>query len=78
MDSSLKILHPVVTMSLQFYVLISNIAIITVKDIDYRCIIRCNISRYEAINFSKNSVLDDAAIYKKYPRCKYAYPRNKY
>ena len=37
---------------------IANIAIITVKDIDYRYIIH-SISKSEAINFSKNLVLDD-------------------
>ena len=37
---------------------ISNIAIITVKNVDYRCIIH-NISKSEAINLLKNSVLED-------------------
>ena len=37
---------------------ISNIAIITVKNIDYRCII-FNISKSEAINLLKNSVLEN-------------------
>ena len=37
---------------------ISNIAIITVKDVDYRCIIY-NISKSEAINLLKNSVLEN-------------------
>ena len=37
---------------------ISYIAIITVKNIDYRCIIH-NISKSESINLSKNSVLEN-------------------
>ena len=37
---------------------ISDIAIITVKNVDYRCIIH-NISKSEAINLLKNSVLED-------------------
>ena len=37
---------------------ISDIAIITVKDVDCCCIIH-NISKSEAINLLKNSVLDD-------------------
>ena len=37
---------------------ISDIAIITVKNVDYRCIIH-NISKSEAINSLKNSVLKD-------------------
>ena len=37
---------------------ISNIAIITIKNVDYCCIIH-NISKSEAINLLKNSVLDD-------------------
>ena len=37
---------------------ISDIAIIAVKSFDYCCIIR-NISKSEAINLSKNSVLED-------------------
>ena len=36
---------------------VSNIAIITVKDVDYRCIIQ-NISKSEANNLSENSVLN--------------------
>ena len=36
---------------------ISDIAIITVKNVDYRCIIH-NISKSEAINLLKNSVLE--------------------
>ena len=35
---------------------ISDITIITVKNVDYLCII-CNISKSKAINLSKNSVL---------------------
>ena len=37
---------------------ISDIAIITVKTVDYRCIIH-NISKSEAINLSKNSDFKD-------------------
>ena len=37
---------------------ISNTAIITVKDVDYCCIIH-SISKSEAINLLKDSVLDD-------------------
>ena len=36
---------------------ISDIVIITVKGVDYRCII-CNISNSEAIYFLENSVLE--------------------
>ena len=41
---------------------ISNIAIITVKNIDYRCIIH-NISKSEAINLLKNLFLKIVGIY---------------
>ena len=37
---------------------ITDIAIITVKNVDYRCIIH-NISKSEGINLLKNSVLED-------------------
>ena len=37
---------------------ISDIVIITVKNVDYRCIMY-NISKSEAINLSENSVLED-------------------
>ena len=37
---------------------ISDITIITIKNVDYHCIIH-NISKYEAINLLKNSVLED-------------------
>ena len=37
---------------------ISDIAIITVKNVDYRCIIH-NISKSEAVNLLENSVLED-------------------
>ena len=37
---------------------VSDIDIITVKNVDYRCIIH-NISKSEAINLLKNSVLED-------------------
>ena len=41
-----------------FSVNISNIAIITVKNVDYCCIIH-NISKCQAINLLENSVLGD-------------------
>ena len=37
---------------------ISNIAIVTIKNVDYHCIIH-NISKPEAINLLENSVLED-------------------
>ena len=37
---------------------ISDIAIITVQNVDYCCIIH-NIGKYEAINLLKNSVLEN-------------------
>ena len=40
---------------------ISDIAIITVKNVDYRCNIH-NISKSEAINLLKNSVLEDRVV----------------
>ena len=45
---------------------ISNIAIITSKSVDYRCIIH-NVSKFEAINLLKSSVLEDRGyIWKAY------------
>ena len=44
---------------------ISDIAIITVKNIDYCCIIH-TISKSEAINLLKDSVLEDHGYVKKY------------
>ena len=43
---------------------ISDIAIITVKNVDYRCIIH-NISKSEAINLLENSVLEDRGYIQK-------------
>ena len=44
---------------------VSDIAIITIKKIDYRCIVH-NISKSEAGNLLENSVLEDrGSIYKK-------------
>ena len=43
---------------------ISNIATITVKNVDYHCIIH-NISESEGINLLENSVLKIMGIYKK-------------
>ena len=37
---------------------ISNVAIITIKNVDYCCIIH-NITKSEAINLLKNSVFED-------------------
>ena len=39
-------------------VIISTIAVITIKNVDYHCVIH-EISKFEAINFLKNSVLED-------------------
>ena len=44
---------------------ISDIAIITVKNVDYRCIIH-NIRKSEAINLFENSVLEDRGNILKY------------
>ena len=44
---------------------ISDIAIITVKNTDYRCIVH-NISKFEAINLLENSNKYILGIYKKY------------
>ena len=44
---------------------ISDIAIITVKNVDYRCIIH-NISKSEAINLLKNMFLKIVGMYKRY------------
>ena len=44
---------------------ISDIAIITVKNVDYRRIIH-NISKSKAINFLKNLCLKIVCIYRKY------------
>ena len=43
---------------------ISDIAIITVKNVGYRCIIH-NISKSEAVNLLENSVLEDCGYNKK-------------
>ena len=43
---------------------ISDIAIITLKNVDYRCIIH-NISKSEAINLLENSVLEDCGYLQK-------------
>ena len=41
---------------------VSDIAVIIVKNVDYRCIIH-NISKFEAINLLKNSVLGDRGYF---------------
>ena len=56
MDSDFKILYAMVAMMLS--VNISDIAIITIKNLDYRFIIH-SISKSEAINVLKISVLED-------------------
>ena len=38
---------------------ISDVAIITVKDIDHRCTIVSDISKFDAIHLLKNHALDD-------------------
>ena len=43
---------------------ISDIALMTVKNVDYRCIIH-NISKSEAINLLENSVLEDRGYIEK-------------
>ena len=53
-DSVVNSCHDLTMLSVN----ISDIAIITIKDVDYCCIIH-NISKSEAINLLKNSVLDD-------------------
>ena len=55
-DSNLNILHAMFVMIWQYDV--SDIAIITVKNVDYRCNIH-TISKSEAHNLLKNSVLED-------------------
>ena len=56
MDSNFKILYAMVVTMLSIN--ISNIAVITIKNIDYRCIIH-NTSKSGAINLLKNSILKD-------------------
>ena len=48
------------TVSMMAYKL-KNIAIINAKDVDYRCIL-CGISKDEAPNKLKNSVLEDKGV----------------
>ena len=38
---------------------VNDIAIITVKSVDYRCIVQIYSSKSEAIHFLENSVLDE-------------------
>ena len=58
MDLNFKILYAMVAMISQCSVFnISDIAIITIKDVHYRCIIHN--SRSEAIDLLKNFVLED-------------------
>ena len=53
-DSICNVCHDLTMLSLN----IRDIAIITVQNVDYRCIIY-NISKSEAINLLKNSALED-------------------
>ena len=55
MDSTFKIMYVIVVM---ICVNRSDIAILTVKDVEYRCI-SYNISKSEVIILLKNSVLED-------------------
>ena len=52
MDSNFNIMYAMIILSIN----ISDIAVMTVKKVDYSCIIH-NISKYEVTNLSKNSVL---------------------
>ena len=54
----LKIKYYKCCITIELSVNISNIAIIIVKNVDYRCIIHI-ISKSEVINLSKNFVLKD-------------------
>ena len=56
MGSNFKLLYAMVAMMLS--VNISDFAIVTVKDVDHRCIIH-NISKSEAINLLENYLLED-------------------
>ena len=56
---------------MMFCLNVSDIAIITVKSVDYRCIIH-DISKSKAILLLENSVLEDRDIYKN------GYQRNQY
>ena len=67
MDSSFKIQYVMVAMFFTILIVnISDIVIITTKNVHYRCIIH-NISKSEAINLLENSVLENCGyIYIKY------------
>ena len=54
-DSACNGCHSLIILSIN----ISGIAIITVKNVDYCCIIIHNINRPEAINLLKSAVLED-------------------
>ena len=60
-----------VVMIMMLGVNISDIAIINIKGVDYRCIIY-GISKSEAINLLANYVLEERGMYK------YSYQRNQY
>ena len=57
MGSNFKILYAMVAMTWQYCLNISNILIIIVKNVDYRCIIY-DINKSEAINLLENSALE--------------------
>ena len=57
MGSNFKILNAMVAMIWRFCLNINDIAIITVKNVDYCCIIHN--SKSEAINLLENSMLED-------------------
>ena len=62
MSSSFKILYKMVVLVLTILCLnISDIAIVTVKNFDYRCIIH-NVSKSEPISSLKNSFLEDRSF----------------
>ena len=58
MDSNFKIIYAKVVLIWQFCFYMSDITIITAKNVDYRCVIH-NISESETISLLKNSVLQD-------------------
>ena len=58
MDSSFKILYATFAMIWKFCLYISDIDIMTVKNIDYGCIIH-DINKSEEIDLSENFMLED-------------------
>ena len=81
MGLNFKIIFMMVVMISRCCLIFSDIVITTVKGVDYRCIIH-DISKFEAIRFLENYILDDRGhIYNIY-NVMYiyinAYPRNQY